>query len=323
MRRVIGLVLAGLGTFFLVLAVLIPTFVAGQVIKFPLNEYQVSTLEGSGISYFSPALVRPVQGATIRVTSTVKGSDQAGSSSVAVWDGFTNLYDVTNAQQYQYATRRVAFNRRTAELVMCCGASVGGDTSVRQSGLVGFLWPFGSQKRTYQVFDVNVNRPMPARYAGTTTVSDTKVNRYVERVTSVRAGSQQLPGSLVGMPGQSQVTLPEYYSATNTFWVDPVTGAELNVSQDINLTLRDSAGRQRLLLFNGDLRMTPKSMSAIAKTARKARNQITLLRLTIPLISGLLGLVLLVAGIVLARPRREDGQPEEAKTTAPAPAPAS
>jgi hypothetical protein len=323
MRRVIGLALAGLGAFFLVLAVLIPTFVAGQVIKFPLNEYQVTTLEGSGMSYFSAAQVKQVQGASIRATSTVKGDAQAGSSSVAVWDGFTNLYDVTNSQQFEYATRRVAFDRRTAELVSCCGASVGGDTSVRQSGLVGFLWPFGTQKRTYQVFDVNVNRPLPARYAGTATVSGTQVNRYVERVTSARAGSQQLPGSLVGMPGQSQVTLPEYYTATNTFWVDPVTGAELNVSQDIKLTLRDSAGRQRLLLFSGDLRMTPQSMSAIAKTAHKARNEITLLRLTIPLISGLLGLVLLVAGILLARPRREDDQPQEAKTRAPAPAPAS
>jgi Porin PorA len=313
MRRVNGHVLAGLGAFFLVLTVLVTTLVASSLIKFPLNEYQVTTLEGTGVSYFSPHLVRQVPAATIRVTSTVKGVASRGSSSVAVWDGFTYLYDVTNSQRYQYTTRRVAFDRRTAELVNCCGANVAGDTSVRQSGLVGFLWPFGTRKKTYQVFDVNLNRPMPAHYTGTTTVSGITVYRFVERVTGARAGTQTLPGSLVGMPGKSQVTLPEFYTATNTFWVDPVTGAELNTSQDMRLTLRDPAGQQRLLLFNGDLKMTPPSTAAIVRTDRHARGEISLLTVIIPVISGVLGFVLLVIGVMLVR-RRQKGQPEPSES---------
>jgi hypothetical protein len=320
MRRVIGLTLAGLGTFLIVLAVLVRTYVGGQVIKFPLNEYLTTTLQGTGITYFSPSLVREVSGATMRVTSTVKGDAAAGSSSTAVWNEFTNLYDVTNSAQYEFATRRIAFDRRTAELVNCCGASVGGNTSIRQSGLVGFLWPFGTQKSTYEVYDVNLDRPMPTRYAGTSTIDGITVSRFVERVPPTKAGTQQLPGSLVGMPSQALVTLPEYYTATNTYWVDPLTGAQLDLSQNQKLTIEDAAGTQRLLLFNGDLRVTPRSVRTIVGLDRTGRSEYGWFETIIPLVSGLVGLIFLVVGIVLARRRREDDQPDHADAEAPEPA---
>jgi hypothetical protein len=320
MRRVIGLTLAGLGTFLIVFAVLVRTYVGGQLIKFPLNEHLTTTLQGTGVTYFSPSMVREVSGATIRVTSTVNGDGPAGTSSTAVWNEFTYLYDVTNSQQYEFATRRIAFDRRTAELVSCCGASVGGNTSIRQSGLVGFLWPFGTQQTTYEVFDVNLHRPMPARYAGTSTIDGISVDRFVERVQHARAGSQQLPGSLVGMPSQSLVTLPEYYTATITYWVDPLTGAQLDLSQDQKLTIEDSAGAQRLLLFNGDLRVTPQSVRTIVGLDRTGRTEYAWFETIIPLVSGLVGLALLVVGIVLARSRREDDQPDHSGAAAPEPA---
>ena len=79
--------------------------------------------------------------------------------------------------------RRFAFDRRTAELVTCCGANVDGDSSIRQTGLVGFLWPFGTQRHTYQVFDPAMNKAAPARYMGTTTIDGITVYRFVEKVT--------------------------------------------------------------------------------------------------------------------------------------------
>jgi Porin PorA len=320
MRRVIGLALAGLGAFLIVGAVLTSTYVGSQVIKYPLNEYYKTTLQGTGISYFSPKLVRPVSGATIRATSTVKGDAAAGTSSTAVWDGFTYLYDVTNNAPYEYNARRFAFDRRTAELVSCCGASVGGNTAIRQSGLVGFLWPMGTHKQTYQVFDPVLNQPRPARYDGTATVDGIRVYRFVESVPSTKFGRQTLPGSLVGMKGQPLVTLPEYYAATNTFWVDPATGAQLDVHENQKLTLQDAAGTQRLLLFDGDLIMTPPSVRTTVHTDATARNEISLVQIIIPLVSGLVGIVVLVVGIVLARRRREDGQREDADAEAPEPA---
>ena len=54
MRRVIGLILAGLGAFLIVVAVLLRTYVGGQLIKFPKNEYFTTTLHGHGGLVFQP-----------------------------------------------------------------------------------------------------------------------------------------------------------------------------------------------------------------------------------------------------------------------------
>lgn len=322
MRRAIGLTLAGLGAFLLVVAVLLRTYVPGQVMKYPLNEYLVTQLVGHGTDYFSPSQVRPITGATMVVTSTVKGDAGAGNSSTAVWDSFTYLYDETDHARYSFSIRRFAFDRRTAELVTCCGANVDGDSSVRQTGLVGFLWPFGTQPHTYQVFDPAMNKAAPARYMGTTTIDGITVYRFVEKVTGAQIGTQTVPRSLVGMTGSSTVTLPETYTATNTYFVDPDTGAQLNEIQNEHLALTDASGTQRLLLLNASLSFTPQSLAKVVHLDQSARNELSLLTVIVPLAAGVLGLAGLVGGILLARPRRDD-QPdhEDAAATAPVPDP--
>jgi hypothetical protein len=318
MRRVIGLTLAGLGAFLIVVALLLRSYVGGQVIKFPLNVYDKTTLQGTGVSYFSISKVKVLSGVTMRVTDTVQGDAAAGTSSTAVWNEFTYLYDVTNSATFSYTARRAAFNRRTGQLVNCCGANVGGNAAIRQSGLSGYVWPFGTQKTTYQVFDTNLNKPMPFRYEGTSTIDGIRAYRFVEHVPATQSGSQKLPGSLVGM-SQSSVSLPEYYTATNTYWVDPLTGAILDVTENQKLALEDATGAQRLLLFDGDLIMTPQSVRATVRLDAAGRSEYAWLETIIPLVCGLAGIVALIIGIVLAWPRREDDQPEHADAAVPEP----
>jgi hypothetical protein len=318
MRRVIGLILAGLGAFLIIMALLLPTYIASRAVKFPINTYVVTTLLGSNVSYFSPSLVRPVSGASMRVTDTVKGDGAASTSSTAVWNEFTYLYDVTNAKVFQYTSRRAAFDRRTSQLVDCCGAQVGGNTSVHQTGLSGYVWPIGAQAQTYHVFDTTLNRPMPYTYAGTSTIHGISVYRFVERVSHSRAGSQTLPGSLVGSPGQASVTLPQYYTATNTDYVDPRTGAILDVTETQRLTLEDSTGTQRLLLFNGTLAMTPQSVQAAVNLDQSGRTKLTLLEVVLPIVAGVLGLAALIGGVLLVR--RPAGQHRRDEAAEPVPA---
>jgi hypothetical protein len=318
MRRIIGLTLAGVGAFLVVVAILLRTYLPDQLIRYPLNEYLKTQLRGTGVEYFSPSKIHEVSGATILVTSTVKGDAAAGSSSTAVWNGFTYLYDTTNSLPFEYSSRRFAFDRRTAELVTCCGANVGGDASIKQTGLVGFLWPFGTQQITYQVFDPAINKPEPARFEGTSTIDGITVNRYVEHVTHVQDGTVTLPASLVGMSGSS-VTLPEYYTATNTFWVDPETGAQLNTTEAQRLTLEDSTGATKLVILNGTLKFTPQSVHTVVGLDNTARSELSLVEVILPLILGALGLIALAAGIVLAQVRRGD-ELDAAMDTIPQPA---
>lgn len=322
MRRVIGLILAGLGAFFLVLALLVRFYVPGQVVKFPLNEYQVSTLHDPNGAYFSADKLQELTGVSVTATDTIEGDVSGSNGSIAVWNEFTAVHDDNNNVNFSYYQRRAPFDRRTGLLVNCCGAFVNLGTqnkTVRLSGQ-GFVWPFNTQQKTYQLFDTTLNKPMPATYAGTATVAGTATYRFVEQVAPQQTGTQTVPGSNVGMKDQPSVTLPEYYQAINTYWVDPVTGAPVKVEQNQLITLKDSTGATRLVLFKADLKFNQQSIQSFVNTDRNGKNKITLVTSVLPLVLLLVGLLLLGVGLTLIllgrryldEPAREEGfQPQD------------
>jgi hypothetical protein len=309
MRRVLGVVLTGLGAFLLVLALLFRFYLPGQVIKFPLNEYSVSDLTGTNVTYFSDASVSEVTGASVRAANTVQGDVAAGNSSTAVWYEVTGVFDTTTGPSpgtpIAYASERIPFNRRTGLVVNCCGAAIDGKPQ-KMSGQV-FVWPIGTQKKTYQIFDTTLLKPEPVKFTGTSTVNGKNVYVFVEHVVDQKVTTVSLPGSLVGMTGQSSVTLPEDLTATNTYYVDPDSGGPLKVVEDDTEFLRNpSTGASALTLMHGTLTTTPKSIAAAASTANSYDNEITWVQNVGPLIAGIVGLVLLVLGILLVLSRYEE-----------------
>jgi hypothetical protein len=298
MRRAVGLIVTGLGAFLLVFGLLMRYWVPGQVIKYPLNEYSVTTLSGTDITYFSPSLLREFPHVAATAVKTVEGDVSSGSSSLAVWGAFTATEDTTDHTAIQYASQRSAFDRRTGLLVNCCAASVGSDTKVDQAGQ-GFMFPFGTQHKTYQVFDPTLLAQVPFEFAGTGTVDGLSVDKFVEHVQSRRFGQQTLPGSLVGEPGQATVTLPESLTATNTYWVDPLTGATVDVTMDQTVALQGASPAERLVLLGGTLSETAPSVQAAVASAQQQHSKIALIQVTIPLIGILLGLIALAIGITL------------------------
>lgn len=322
MRRNIGLVLAGLGAFLIVLAVVLPTWIVGQVVKFPLNEYQSATLAASDASYFSAKTLTEKTGVNLQATYTIKGDGAAGTSSTAVWDEYSYVYDRTNHYAVQQMARRFAFDRKTGELTMCCGANVNGDSSVQQRGLVGYVFPFGTKKQTYQVFDITLNKPVPFPYAGTADVRGITTYKFTEDIAPTQVATQTVPGSLVGMSAAS-VTLPEFYEIHLTYYVDPVTGALVNVQEHQTMSLRNpSAGAQALLLFDANLKVTPSSLTTIVKLDTDGRSKLNLLNVVLPLALGIAGVIALVAGLILGRRRRptmEDELTEMSRAYAAAP----
>lgn len=301
MRRVLGVVLTGLGAFFLVVALLFRFYMPGQVIKFPLNEYSVSSLTGTNTSYFSSQTGAEVTGATVRAASTVQGDVAAGSSSTAVWNDIVGVFDITHSSSpgspISYSTERLAFNRRTGLLVNCCGAAIG--TKREKMSGQGFVWPIGTQQKTYQIFDTTLMKPEPVTFTGTSTVDGMNVDIFAEYINNQKLGTVSLPGSFVGID-QPTVALPEYLSAVNTYYVDPGTGSPVKVVQSENESLTNpSTGGTALTLLRGTLTTTPQSIAAAVNTARSSDTEISWVQDIGPLIGILLGLVLLVLGILL------------------------
>ena len=304
MRRT-GLVLAGLGTCLIVFALLQAFWVTGQVIKFPLNQYATVTLTDPNATYFSAAKLTEMSGVNLEATYTIKGNAAAGSSSTAVWDQFIYVYDQTNKLPVQTITRTFAFDRRTAQLVNCCGANVNGDSSIQQHGYVGYVLPIGTKRQTYDVFDTNLNKAVPFTYAGIGDVNGTQAYKFTENVAPTQNGTQTVPGSLVGQSASS-VTLPQFFESQITFWIDPVTGALVNVTQKEKLTLRDSSGAQALLLFDANLVATTDSVDRLVAQDNNELTKASFVGTLLPLLSGILGVILLVVGLLMARRPRGD-----------------
>jgi Porin PorA len=311
MRRVTGLVLAGLGIVLVAAAVILPTYVSGQIAKFPLDENTKAILAGTGVSYFSQVKLSEKAGVSVRATYTIKGDAAAGNSSTAVWNQTASSYDVTNNLPVSNQTRRFAFDRRTGELVDCCGANVNGDTRIRQTGLVGYVFPIGTQKKTYQVFDTTLNRAVPFTFAGTATTDGVPTYMFTENVAPTQVATVTVPGSFFGLAAKV-VKLPEIYQIHLIYWVDPETGGLLNVNEDEKVTLQNPAtGATVAVLFNGDLVATPATVTEVVSLDSSGRNELSLLDTIIPLAAGIVGGVALIAGVILLlrKPRQDHQNP--------------
>jgi hypothetical protein len=309
MRRVCGLVLAAAGAFLLLTAVLLPTYIADQVIRFPLNVYESVTLTATDARYFSSIALKEFTAADIQATETIKGDPAVGDASIAVWDEFSYLYDTTHKLPVYATSRAFALDRRSAELVNCCGENIDGDSAVSQSGLAGYVFPFGTRKQTYQVFDVTLERPEPFTYSGSDTVDGVAAYKFTENISPTQVGFSQL-----------SATEPEYYSVHLTYWIDPVTGALLQVRQDEDEYLVNPVTKATVTtLFDADLVTTPAAVRGLVRLDDPARKRIALLRTTLPLVFGIGGVVAVIAGFLLGR---GPGQRAQSSASLPPPEPA-
>jgi hypothetical protein len=317
MRRVAGLVLSALGAFLIVLGLITRFVVVGEAVKFPLNENSISTLVANNATYFSPSKLKELTGVTLRDTVTVEGDNAAGNSSRAVWNEFSYVYDETNRLTYSYSTERLAFDRRTGELINCCDAAIGTNSKVHLSGL-GFVWPLGAQQQSYQYFDTTLLKPEPMAYTGTAVVDGLTTYKYVETVLGDKSGTLTLPGSLVHVPGFQPVTLNEYDQSTITEYVDPATGAPVKAVSNQHLYLQNG-GAEALDLLSAHFESAPSTVASAVSSAKSKDAEIELVSVILPVVFALVGLILLVMGIILTmsvreEPEYDDGYAEDYQT---------
>lgn len=303
MRRVMGLIASALGTFLIVLALFLRFYVADQAVKFPLNENETTSMTAANTSYFSTSLLKELSGVTMRLTNTVQGDRAAGNSSHAVWSQFTYLYDATNNSEFEYSLQRLAFNRRTGELVNCCGSYAGTDTNLTNATGLAYVWPFGAQKKTYQVYSTSLLKDVSAVYSGTATVEGESTYKFVETVPPTETATQSVPGSLVGLKSQPSVTLGEYSQGVTTEYVDPITGAPVKATIEEHVFLASNPSTPLLNLLNAHFVDSPSSIASAVHTAQKYDTEVSLVEIILPVSLGLLGIILLVIGFIIGRRR--------------------
>lgn len=305
MRYLIGLTIIGLGAFTLTAGVFLRLYIAPRLIAAPTDIYQVTRLRADNATYFDGAAVKTRTGATLTATSTVRGDVPSSRGDTAVWDSTTVIQDLTNNSTMDIRQQRVAFDRRTGQLTNCCGASVQGNTSVRQSG-IGLFWPVNVERKTYQLFDIQTKRAWPIGYEGQDTIHGVRTYRFVQTIpaTKVPDPVPAVPGNLLGLSGKAAnkaIPVDRYYESRATYWIDPRTGAPLDQQQQVLSVLRAKSGPGQLVVANMNLRLTPESQKLLLDKVNKGAGGIHTLKVIVPLAGVLVGLVITLIGAVFSR----------------------
>jgi hypothetical protein len=303
-RRMIGLVLLGLGAFCVVAALAVRLVLAPQLIVLPLGQ-DSSTVATGTATVFYPGDLTQRSGVPVRAGRDVIGDPKAPGAGpdVAVWTMSLKLTD-PDGSLIAVTEDRLCLDRHTAATVACVSERLNGDNRVRHTGL-GYTFPFGVQQRDYDVYDTTAEKAFPARFSGVEQVEGTQVYKFVETVPETVTERMEVPATLVGGPQGSDVVADRVYSNTRTLWVEPTSGVIVNGQEQVLQYFRGPDGTRGVTLLDGLLGLDQPTISAALDRAREAKDQIKLLTLIGPIVLGAVGVLALVGGALLARrPRR-------------------
>ncbi len=311
MRRFVGPLLFGLGVFLLVAGLLVRFYAYPRVAVAPIDQNSVTKLQATGAEIFDTSTLKPLTtdlSIQSRTVGDVKASQDEGNN-VRVWVGTTSIRSADGTVRSR-STERSPFDATTAEAVNCCGAfdeSTDGDrTPVKRTGLV-WKWPFNTQKKDYQVWDGTLGAAVTAKYVRESSVKGLKTYEFRLTVPRTKVGTTQVPASVVGGSGTGNVEADNMYSTTNTYQIEPYTGAIVTQSLASDNTLAVD-GEDKVTTTKADIQYTPATVNSNVSDFSSKASLLKLVKTTGPIIAGLLGLILMALGFVLAR-RNEATEP--------------
>ncbi|MFD6951163.1 hypothetical protein A6A08_13495 [Nocardiopsis sp. TSRI0078] len=296
MRRTVAVVLVAFGVFFLALAPMARTWLSSSLMKTPLDYYSQTVLTAEGATYFNIEDVELVENATLEATSTIRADVASSTDETVVWDQFTWVKDAETGFGITSSSRRAGHDRVTGEAVDCCDAMVN-DESVAQSGQA-WKFPFFTEERDHDFFETTVGEVVPMEFQGTEEVKGVETYKFVQEVDDSTVGERTLPRSVAGLEGEGDVTGDEVFSITRTYWIEPVTGSPLKISEDQNRVVVVD-GEEVLTLFDAELVSNDESVQNAVENAEQGRTMLPLLRTTLPVVFLVVGAGFVGVAVVL------------------------
>ncbi|MBE3000015.1 DUF3068 domain-containing protein [Nocardiopsis sp. HNM0947] len=307
MRRTVAVVLIALGVFSLAMAPLMRTWVAGSLMKTPLDYYAEMVNTGQ-VDYFNIEDVEEVEDAEVEAHTTVRADVASSTDDTVVWDQFTWIKDGETDFGISSTSRRGGHDRVTGEGVDCCDPMVD-DESVTQNGQL-WKFPFFTEQRDYDFFETMVEETVPMEFDGVETIKGVETYRFVQTVEPTVVDEQTVPREVAGLDGDGDVTGDVEFSLTRTYWIEPVSGSPVNVSEDQHrVVVVDD--EEVLTMLSGELSYTDATIDQAIENTEQARQYLPLLHTTLPIGSLIVGVGFIgVAVVLLVTNRRGDEEPE-------------
>lgn len=295
-RVVVGSVLIAVGAFLIVLAPLLRFQVAPALSAVEGDYYGINKLRATSAQYFSPTDGKVIT-ADLDIIVTTRGDVKEAAGDRVVWDEFTVVNDATNGRPLDYTERRSAFDKRSGVGLNCCGVSID-KAPVQLQGQI-YKFPFDVEKKTYLVFNSSTGKAYEAKYVGEELVNGLNTYKFEQAVPETKTETRTAPAVLFGMGTTGDVQLDRYYSGTNHYWIEPVTGAPVRQEQVRHEVLKSQDGVERSKALVATAKMTDDTISKLVTSARDGKNQITLIKTTLPIVLAVVGVVLFAVGVLL------------------------
>ena len=306
MRRIIGLVLVGLGVFALVAVPMLRFYAYPKLAVARIDQDSVSTLIGQDATVFdvrSLAEITTDLKTTVQTVGDIEASLKARDG-VRVWVSTSSTRDSEGIVRSR-SVQRVAFDATTGEAVNCCGefyeAVENSPEEIKHKGLV-FKFPFDTQKKTYEFWDSTLRQAVPIDYKGVSEVDGVTVYVFRHAIEPTATSTQNVPASLLGVDAEGIVSAERMYSNVRTLWVEPNTGVILNRSEQQNNTIRYE-GEDRITTTRVVTGYDDATIKANADKYGQLGSLLNLVRNLLPVVLLVIGPLLILLGLRLARRR--------------------
>ena len=323
-----GIVLLIAGVIALIAAVLVPTVVVPNMVSSELRSTDSTTYgDITGQILNTDRLLSapndPYEAITAKSTRVTK-ADAAAMAEPAAQEAGATVFTTTNVvtrtdnnQELIASAATYAFNEDNSELINCCGASVNGNSDVEFAGIMPLKFPFNVPQADLQVFDPTLLAPVPTIYQGTEQAYGLELYKFSQDIAVVQVPGEpyiKLPlnqakllvsviapnisPAVDALPVDQEVGLYQFYTAKNTFLVEPVTGEIVDGTINSTFTLRLNGGDTDIV----KVLQTEAKSANVEENAETVKGQVELLTtgtFLVPIMLGVLGLVLAIMGIVL------------------------
>lgn len=301
---VAGMALAGVGALLFVVGLLVHFYVAPTLSVAPMDQNSVTLLQAKNATVLDFATLAPITtdlSIESRTVGDVKASEAAPGDTI-VWHNNTTITSADGVVRSQ-SSKRAAFDAKTA-VASTWGenwyeTTAGDRTAVSRSGLM-FKFPFGTEKKSYQVWDDTLGGAVATSYRGTTKVEGITVYLFENTVPPSVIGSRDLPPTLFGQPQGEDVAADANYQNHTTYYVEPVTGAIVNQVSDTKSWF--SYEGVEFVTTEAHVEYTPQQVKdMVHKTLGSQPTLLALANGFIPWLVIVVGLVMIAFGAAMTR----------------------
>ncbi|MGM7647148.1 DUF3068 domain-containing protein [Nocardia sp. JW2] len=327
-RRIIACILVGLGALLLACAAMIPTYTVGKVAKTPLD-LRITTIAKSvpgeeALVLDAKSLTSPEGSAKIDTNVPIVSQrfltveEPSDADEMTVQAGQTLRRDDRDGDTglLTASVDRVTIDRKTGEPIPVSpngsiavnvdksGASVA-DPSQRRG--LQYRFPIGTEKKSYPYFDLNARATYDIDFVEESEVNGVPVYHFRQTipvtnmwdVVPAATNKLTLPAAKWGLEGEEPVTMTRYYTNTRDVWVEPRTGAVLKGGESIHLFYGRSADKVDVTALKAHLVFDEETINAQLAVTQESLDKLDLFGKTLPVVFGILGAILVIAGIVL------------------------